>query len=142
MSGNRDLYSTTVSRLALRPIQPLIQLVPGALLPGVNRSGHEADLSTPSSAEINECSYTTTLPYTFMACTGIIYLYVTFTYILNNTLVKSFTPHLWKIPLPSNILHAMYNICDGKIVFIMEMFSVQDARIISNGRKGQFSTFN
>jgi hypothetical protein len=113
----------------LRPIQPHIQWVPGAFSPGVNQSGHEADLSTPSSAEINECSYATTLPYTFTACTGIIHLYVTFTYILNNTLVKSFTLQLWKIPLPNNILQAMHNICDGKIVIIMEIFLVQNARI-------------
>ena len=77
--GREISLFTTASRLALRPTQPPIQWVPGALSPGVKQSEHEADLSTPSSAEVNECSYTTTLPYAFTACTGIIHLYVTFT---------------------------------------------------------------
>jgi len=65
---------TTAMILALRPIQSPIQWVPGVLSPGVQQSGYEADLSTPSSAEISECSYTTTLPHVFTACTGIIHL--------------------------------------------------------------------
>lgn len=52
---------------------------PRTLSPGVKQSRHEADLSTPSCAEINECSYTTTIPYAFTACTEIIHLYDTFT---------------------------------------------------------------
>jgi hypothetical protein len=47
------LYTTT-SRTALRPTQPPIQWVPGALSLGVKRPGHEADHSPPSSADVKE----------------------------------------------------------------------------------------
>jgi len=41
--------------------QPPIQWVTGALSPGVNRTGGEADHSPPSSAEVNNSwSYTST----------------------------------------------------------------------------------
>jgi len=42
---------TTVSRLALRPTQPPIQWVLGALSLGVKWPGHEADHSSPSGAK-------------------------------------------------------------------------------------------
>jgi hypothetical protein len=45
---------TTVSRLALRPTQPPIQWVPGALSLGVKQPWREADHSLPSSAEVKE----------------------------------------------------------------------------------------
>jgi hypothetical protein len=45
----------TVSRTALRPIQPPIQWVLGALSRGVKQPGREADHSPPSIAEIKEC---------------------------------------------------------------------------------------
>jgi hypothetical protein len=52
----------------LGPTQPPIQCVPGAIPPGVKRSGHEADLSPPTSVEVkNTWIYTSILPYTFMA---------------------------------------------------------------------------
>jgi hypothetical protein len=44
-----------VSRPALRPTQPPIQWVPGALSLGVKRSEREANHSPPSSAELKEC---------------------------------------------------------------------------------------
>jgi hypothetical protein len=44
----------TASRMALRPTQPPIQWVPGALSLGVKRPGREADHSPPSSAEVKE----------------------------------------------------------------------------------------
>jgi hypothetical protein len=46
---------TTVSRMALRPIQPPIQWVPVALSLGVKRPVRKADHSHPSSAEVKEC---------------------------------------------------------------------------------------
>jgi hypothetical protein len=46
---------TTASRTALRPTQPPIQWVQGALSLGIKRPGHEADHSPPSSAEVKEC---------------------------------------------------------------------------------------
>jgi hypothetical protein len=45
---------TTSSRTALGPTQPPIQWVPGALSLKVNRPGHKADHSHPSSAEVKE----------------------------------------------------------------------------------------
>jgi len=45
---------TTASRTALGPTQPPIQWVQGAFSLGVKRSGHEADNSPPSSAEVKE----------------------------------------------------------------------------------------
>jgi Ni,Fe-hydrogenase I cytochrome b subunit len=45
---------TTTSRTALRPTQPPIQWVPGALSLGVKQLGSEADHSPPSTAEVKE----------------------------------------------------------------------------------------
>jgi len=45
---------TTASRPALRSIQPLIQLVPGTLFPGVKRLGREDDHLFLCSAEVND----------------------------------------------------------------------------------------
>jgi hypothetical protein len=45
------LFSTS-SRPALGSTQPPIQLVPGALSPGVKRQGREADHSLPATAEV------------------------------------------------------------------------------------------
>jgi hypothetical protein len=57
----RKSLFTTVSRQALRPTQPPVQWVPGALSLGVKRPGREADHSPPSSAEVkNAWSYTST----------------------------------------------------------------------------------
>jgi hypothetical protein len=52
------LFSTS-SRPALRPTQPNIQWVPGALSPGGKWRGREADHSPPTSAEVKE----TVVPY-------------------------------------------------------------------------------
>jgi hypothetical protein len=41
------------SRPALGPTQPLIECVPAAVSPGVERPGPEADYSPPSGAEVN-----------------------------------------------------------------------------------------
>jgi hypothetical protein len=57
----------TASGPALRPTQPPIQRVPGALFPGIKRPGREADHSPPSSADVkNAWNYTSTPPYAFM----------------------------------------------------------------------------
>jgi hypothetical protein len=54
---------TTSSRTALRPTQPPIQWVPGALSLRVKRPGCEAEHSPPSSAEVkNAWSYTSIPP--------------------------------------------------------------------------------
>jgi hypothetical protein len=45
---------STPSRPALGPTNPPIQWVLGALSPGIKRPGHEADHSSPSSAEVKE----------------------------------------------------------------------------------------
>jgi hypothetical protein len=45
---------TTASRTALRPTQPPVQWVPGALSLGVKQQGREADHSSPSSAKVKE----------------------------------------------------------------------------------------
>jgi hypothetical protein len=59
---------TTASRTALGPTLPPIQWVPGALSPGVKRSGHEAEHSPPASVEVkDEWSYTSTPQCAFMA---------------------------------------------------------------------------
>jgi hypothetical protein len=46
---------TTTFRMALGPIQPPIQWVPGALSLEVKWLGHEVDHPPPSSAELKEC---------------------------------------------------------------------------------------
>jgi hypothetical protein len=43
---------SVLHRLALRPTQPTVQLIPGALSLGVKQVGHEADCSLLSSAEV------------------------------------------------------------------------------------------
>jgi hypothetical protein len=54
-------FFTTTARPALRPTQPPLQWVPGALSPEGRRPGRETDHSPPSSAEVkNEWSYTST----------------------------------------------------------------------------------
>jgi len=45
---------TTASRTALRLTQPPIQWVPGVLYLGLRRPGREADISSPSSAKVEE----------------------------------------------------------------------------------------
>jgi len=65
--GQGFFLLATTSGLALGPIQPPIQEVPGALSPGVKQLEPEAEHSPPSSAKIkNEWSYTSTPPYVFM----------------------------------------------------------------------------
>jgi hypothetical protein len=49
------LLFTTTSRMAVGPIQPPIQWVPGDLSLGVKQPGDEADCSPPSSAKVKEC---------------------------------------------------------------------------------------
>jgi hypothetical protein len=61
------LFSTS-SRPALRPTQPPIQWVRGALSSGLKRTRREADHSPPASVEVKEMwIYTSTPPYVFMA---------------------------------------------------------------------------
>jgi hypothetical protein len=48
------LTFTLLSRPALGYTQPPIQWVPGALSPGVKRSGREADHSPPASAKVKK----------------------------------------------------------------------------------------
>jgi hypothetical protein len=58
---------TTASRQNLEPIQLPIPSVPGALSPGLKRSGREGDHSPPSAEVKNAWLYTSTLQYVFMA---------------------------------------------------------------------------
>jgi hypothetical protein len=64
-SGRVKNYNfSTSSRQALG----CTQWVPGALSPGVNRQGREADFSLPTGAEVKKTwIYTSTPPYVFMA---------------------------------------------------------------------------
>jgi hypothetical protein len=62
--GARDFCLSTASRPALGPIQPLIQWVLGALLPGVKQPGHEADHSPPYNAAVKNVVTLSPLPYT------------------------------------------------------------------------------
>jgi hypothetical protein len=57
------LFSTS-SRPVLGTTQPPIQLVQGALSPGVERPGREADHSPPTSAESRKCGSIHALPHT------------------------------------------------------------------------------
>jgi hypothetical protein len=57
------LLFATASRPTLRPTQPLIQWVQGALSLEVKRPGCEADHSTPPNAEVKKAwRYTSTPP--------------------------------------------------------------------------------
>jgi len=48
-------FGRTTSRKALGPAKPTIQWVPGALSLGVKRPGREAEHSSPSSADFEQC---------------------------------------------------------------------------------------
>jgi hypothetical protein len=61
-------FFLTLARPALGPTQPPLQQVAGALSPGGNRPGREADHSPPCSAEVkNAWIYTYTPQYVFAA---------------------------------------------------------------------------
>jgi hypothetical protein len=59
----------TMSRPAPGPTQPPLQWVPGAVSPGINRPGREADHSPPSSTEVKRITGAIPPfpPYVFMA---------------------------------------------------------------------------
>jgi len=58
----------TASRPAVQRTQPLIQWIPGALTPAVKWPGREAATHLHLVSEVkNECSYTSTPSYVFMA---------------------------------------------------------------------------
>jgi hypothetical protein len=63
--GTRVLFSFTVSSPALEPTQHPIQWVSGALFQGIKRVGHEADDSSPSSAEVKNDRAISQLSHTF-----------------------------------------------------------------------------
>jgi hypothetical protein len=64
----KNFFFSTLSRLAVWPMQTPIQWVPGALSLVVKWLGLEADHSPPASAEVKETRiYTATSPYVFMA---------------------------------------------------------------------------
>jgi len=69
LAGGRDFFLfTTKSRPALQPKQPPVQWILGVLTLVIKQPGHEADYSPQFSAEIkNVWSYTSTIPYVFMA---------------------------------------------------------------------------
>jgi hypothetical protein len=48
------IFLFIISRMALGPTQPPIQLIPGTLSLEVKQSGHEAGHSPPSSDEVKE----------------------------------------------------------------------------------------
>jgi hypothetical protein len=64
----------TASRPALGPIQPLVQLILGALFRWIKRLGSRADHSPLSLAQVkNNWSYTSTPPYFFMVWYSVMY---------------------------------------------------------------------
>jgi hypothetical protein len=62
------LYSTE-SRPALKPTQPPIKWVPGAISSGAKQPGSETDHSLPSSADVKNGGAILPLPHTF-SCRG------------------------------------------------------------------------
>jgi hypothetical protein len=68
IEGVKNFLSFKSSRMALGSTQHPIQWVPGALSPGVKRSGREADHLPPDRTEVRKIwIYTSTTPYAFMA---------------------------------------------------------------------------
>jgi len=71
-------FSLLQPQLALGYTQPPLQRVSGSF-PRVMRPGSKLDHSAPSSTEVkNEWNYTYTLPYAFMACTGVTLPFILF----------------------------------------------------------------
>jgi hypothetical protein len=98
----------TASRLVLRPAQPPIQRVPGALSLVVKRPEIEANHSPPSSAEVNNAwSCTSTPQYVFMAWYVVehrddftFYLYLLFTVIFISYQVTAIIKHALSYNIP------------------------------------------
>jgi hypothetical protein len=64
----KNFLFSMLSRLVLRPTQPPVHWVPGALSLGIKWLWHDADHSPPTSAEVKKMwIYTSTFPYAFMA---------------------------------------------------------------------------
>jgi hypothetical protein len=61
--GQEILLLSIASTLAMGPTQPPIQWLPGAVSPGVNRQGREADNSRPSSVEVKNGRAVPPLPH-------------------------------------------------------------------------------
>jgi hypothetical protein len=59
----QDFLFSIPPRPNLRPTQPPVQLVRGAISPGVKRRGREADLLSPASAEVKNCGVIPPLPH-------------------------------------------------------------------------------
>jgi hypothetical protein len=66
--GNKIFLLSTVTIPAVGSTQPLMQLIPENLNPGVKRSGREADYLPPSSAEARNCRIIPPLPHTSSLC--------------------------------------------------------------------------
>jgi hypothetical protein len=65
--GTEDFLSYTASRLALGPIQPLIQWVSGSLSPRIKWPGPEDDHLLPSNSKVKDVwRYISLSPYIFM----------------------------------------------------------------------------
>jgi hypothetical protein len=63
LSRVKNFPFSMLSKSALGPTQPSIQLISGALAQGVKRPGRDADHSLPTSAEVKKTRvYTTTPP--------------------------------------------------------------------------------
>lgn len=76
------------SRLTLGSTQPRVQWVLKALSLGGKGLGHETHHSPPLRIrDKNECSYTTTLQYAFMACRGML--------LFTQKCGKLYSTHIW-----------------------------------------------
>jgi hypothetical protein len=63
--GQEVCVFSTASRLPPGSNKPVIQLVPGALSPGLKRPGREADHSVPPSAEVTNGGFISLLYVSF-----------------------------------------------------------------------------
>jgi hypothetical protein len=111
-------FFATASRPALKPTQPPIQWVTGAISQGVKRPGRESGHSPPSSAEVkNAWSYTYTPPcymvwhlvkqkYNFYPCRILIYFYREIVYILQRIPEMLLEPYARTHTLTHSLAHS------------------------------------
>jgi hypothetical protein len=66
LAGQEIFLYSTASTPALGPTESPIQWVPGALSPEIKQPGSEADLSSPSSAEVKSGGAKPQSPYVLM----------------------------------------------------------------------------
>jgi hypothetical protein len=122
--GNTFLFpETSISALGTKELPS--RWVPEALPPVVQRPGSEADHSTTTTTEIkNEWSHSSILPYTFMACTGMVLPFIYRRYYAVTWSEKTFSLVLRRATNPGLFIrHLFLLLASCKVSFFFTRFT-------------------